>query len=92
MPPNDLKDLEDRINKLKPNEPSSSASEEKEYADRSTGMRAGSEFMAYIISGGLVGWTIGHFFGNMPLWLIVMLFTGFGMGTYRAYIAMNKDS
>ena len=88
---NDLKDLEDRINRLKTNEQDESG-DEKEFADRSTGMRAGSEFMAYIFSGGLVGGLIGHFFGNMALWLIVMLFAGFGMGIYRAYVAMNNDS
>lgn len=79
----DLKDLEDKINKAKAgNGPETN--NEKEYADRQTGMRAGSEFMAYIISGGLVGWGIGYFFGNMALWLILMMFLGFGMGIWRA--------
>ena len=80
---NDLKDLDDKIQKFKSGK-TPEHDNEKEYADRNTGMRAGSEFMAYIISGGLVGWTIGHFFGNMPLWLILMMFLGFGMGIYRA--------
>lgn len=78
-----FKDLEEKIKQFRSrNKPD--PDEEKEYADRQTGMRAGSEFMAYILSGGLVGWTIGHFFGNMPLWLILMLFLGFGLGIYRA--------
>lgn len=88
---NDLKDLENRINKLKTKEIDDSG-EQKEFADRSTGMRAGSEFMAYIFSGGILGGLMGHFFGNMALWLIVMLFAGFGLGIYRAYVSMNEDS
>ncbi len=85
----DLQDLEDRINKMKKEE-SDDTAQQKEFADRQTGMRAGSEFMAYIFSGGFVGWLIGHYFGNMPLWIILMVFLGFGMGTYRAYLAMNQ--
>lgn len=65
------------------------ANTDKEYTDRAAGMRAGSEFMAYILSGGLLGWGIGHFFGNTPLWLIGMLFAGFGLGVWRAYLSMN---
>ena len=79
----DLKDLQERIDRMKTAE-TPEPDDAKENADRSTGMRAGSEFMAYIISGGIVGWAIGHFFGNMPLWLILMMFAGFGMGIYRA--------
>lgn len=79
----DLKDLEEKIKKARSGDDSKQDSD-KEYADRQTGMRAGSEFMAYIISGGLVGWAIGHFFGNMALWLILMMFLGFGLGIWRA--------
>ncbi|PJB70359.1 MAG: hypothetical protein CO093_08270 [Alphaproteobacteria bacterium CG_4_9_14_3_um_filter_47_13] len=86
--PDDLKDLENRINKQKKDDSRDKGSA-KEYADRSTGMRAGSEFIGYIFSGALVGWTIGHFFGNMPLWLILMMFFGFGLGIYRASQTMK---
>ena len=78
----DLKDLEEKIKKAHKTEPEQNS--DKEFAARQTGMRAGSEFIAYIISGGLVGYAIGHFFGNMPLWLLLMMFLGFGMGIYRA--------
>lgn len=79
-----LDDLEKKIQDFKAGKKDESSDNEKEFADRQAGMRAGSEFMAYIISGGLVGFGIGHFFGNMPLWLILMMFLGFGMGIYRA--------
>ncbi|MCB9995709.1 MAG: AtpZ/AtpI family protein [Rhodospirillales bacterium] len=80
----DLDDLESKINQFKSGQKSDDRDDQKEYDDRSTGMRAGSEFIAYIISGGLVGWGIGHFLGNMALWLILMMFIGFGMGIWRA--------
>lgn len=51
---------------------------------RSIGMRAGSEFMASIIAGGLVGYGLGYFLGNPALWLIIFMFAGFGWGIFRA--------
>lgn len=80
---NDLENLGAKIKQAK-GAAAKKHDDSKENADRSAGMRAGSEFMAYIISGGLVGWVIGHFFGAMPLWIILMTFAGFGLGIYRA--------
>lgn len=87
----DLDKLDDKIARFKSEHAPEKSGEDRENAQRSVGMRAGSEFMAYIVAGGLTGGLAGHFFGNLPLWLIVMMFAGFGMGTYRAYVAMNKN-
>ena len=65
------------------------SAEERQRESMSAGMRAGSEFMAYVIAGGLVGYTAGHFFGHMALWLMIMLFAGFGYGMFRAAKAMK---
>ena len=84
MASDNLKDLEKKISQFKSDTNKEIHDSEKENEDRQTGMRAGSEFMAYLISGGLVGWAFGHFFGNMALWIILMIFAGFGLGIYRA--------
>ena len=81
----DLNDLEKKIDDFKSRkEKDSQSQEDSEFSSRQTGMRAGSEFTAYILSGGLIGWAMGYFFGNMAIWLIVMMFAGFGLGIYRA--------
>lgn len=79
----DLKDLEDKIKAFKDRK-KPETEDDATSAGSNPGMQAGSEFMAYIFSGVVVGWLIGHFFGNMALWLIVMIFLGFGLGIYRA--------
>ena len=80
---NELDDLEEKIEKFKSTQ-NKEIDDSKANDARQTGMRAGSEFIAYIISGGVVGWGIGHFFGGTALWIIIMVFIGFGMGIYRA--------
>lgn len=82
----DLKDLEDKIEKFRSRGKAESdkQKEEQAMADRSTGMRAGSEFISYVFAGAVVGWLLGTFLGHLALWLIVMMFAGFGLGIYRA--------
>ena len=52
--------------------------------NRSIGMTAGSNFISSIVGGGVVGYGVGYLVGNIPLWLIVFMFAGFGYGIYRA--------
>jgi ATP synthase protein I len=86
----DIDKLEEKIAAFKSSEKKSDpGAEERQRAQMSAGMRAGSEFMAYVLAGGVTGYAAGHFLGNMPLWMIVMLFAGFGLGTYRAYKTMK---
>jgi len=80
----DLDKLEEKIEMAKAENKPPSSPDDKELAARQIGMRAGSEFMAYIFSGCFVGWLIGNYFGGMALWIMLMMFLGFGMGIYRA--------
>lgn len=78
-------DLEKRIDEAQKGskhseEPAQSLSEQ----NRSIGMTAGSNFIGSIVGGGIVGYGIGYFFGNLPLWLILFMFAGFGYGIFRA--------
>lgn len=52
--------------------------------NRSIGMTAGSNFISSIVGGGVVGYGVGYLAGNIPLWLIIFMFAGFGYGIYRA--------
>lgn len=88
--PDDLDNLKKRIGDSLPPSPDDEK-ESREFKSRSAGMQAGSEFTASIFAGGLLGWLAGHFFGNMALWLIVMLGAGFGLGIRRAWLASNKN-
>ena len=56
---------------------------------RATGMRAGSEFIAAVFGGCVVGYGIGYLTGNIPLFLISFMFIGFGWGIYRAAKTMK---
>lgn len=86
----DLDKLEDKIERFKAEQTHDEHTESaKEIADRTTGMRAGSEFIAYVFSGAFVGWLIGTWFGNMALWLILLMFIGFGLGVWRASQTMK---
>lgn len=81
----DLKNLEEKIEQFKsggknPDE----AAEERQRRQMSAGMQAGTEFMTYIAAGGLVGFFADKFLGTLPLFLIVMIFAGFGYGIFRA--------
>ena len=54
------------------------------------GMRAGSEFMAHLIAGGVLGGVLDHYLKTSPLFIILLILTGFGTGLYRTYSIMNK--
>lgn len=52
--------------------------------NRATGMRAGSEFIASVFGGCVVGYGLGYLTNNIPLFLISFMFIGFVWGIYRA--------
>jgi ATP synthase protein I len=91
--PDDLQDLEEKLRQFRAGEKSETENEQsrqRESRDMNTGMRAGSEFMSYVLAGGLVGYGAGRLFGGMPFWIILMVFTGFAMGAWRAYKVSNQ--
>ena len=53
------------------------------------GMRAGSQFVAHVIAGAILGWTIDHFAGTAPIFIASMILLGFGLGIYRANKALT---
>ena len=89
MPGDDekLKSLDDRIRDAQhKDDPRPSPGSE---TIQNPGMRAGSEFVAHVIAGALLGWTIDHFAGTTPVFIASMILLGFGLGIYRANKALT---
>ncbi len=53
--------------------------------------RAGSEFLANIIAGWVIGFGIDWFFGTKPWGMIIFMILGFVSGVLRANQAMQKN-
>lgn len=62
-----------------------------EHEDDSPGATAGAEFLALVISGGILGFGIDHFFHTTPWGIIFMLLMGFVAGVYRANDTAKKN-
>jgi F0F1-type ATP synthase assembly protein I len=58
--------------------------------DADTGKKAGIEFGAHVIAGGLIGYFIDHFLDTLPLFFMLMMAVGFVSGIYRSYLIMNE--
>jgi len=50
----------------------------------SEGANIGYEFLAYVISGGVIGYSFDHFVGTMPFGMMIFMIFGFVGGVYRA--------
>lgn len=77
-------DLDERIKAArdeykKDYEPQNSSADEV-----SPGANAGYEFLAYVISGGIVGYGIDYFLKTLPWGLILFIILGFVLGVIRA--------
>jgi ATP synthase protein I len=48
-----------------------------------SGRRAGGIFVSHVMAGGLLGYGVDRFLHTAPLFLLVLLFVGFGYGLYR---------
>jgi ATP synthase protein I len=62
-----------------------------EGADTGSGSNIGYEFLAYVISGGLIGYVIDYFVGTLPWGLILFIILGFVGGVYRANDRMKNS-
>jgi ATP synthase protein I len=91
---NDLNDLQKKLNQFR-------ASEQKIHAtpggdpaaeaqNMSTGIRAGTEFIASILAGGGIGWLIDSWAHSRPWGLIIFLFLGVGAGFMSIYRITNN--
>lgn len=56
----------------------------------SKGANIGYEFLAYVISGGFLGYVIDYFVNSMPLFFLIGLVMGFVGGVYRANERQKK--
>ena len=50
----------------------------------SEGASIGYEFLAYVVSGGILGYGFDHFLGTVPFGLMIFMVFGFVAGVYRA--------
>lgn len=60
-------------------------------SDAGTGSNIGYEFLAYVISGGIVGYVVDRFAGTLPWGLIIFIILGFVAGVYRANERMKNS-
>lgn len=79
-----IKSLDERIDQAQKDSTILPPAAPAESIHNNPGMRAGSEFLAYVIAGGLFGWAIDHFAGTMPWGIVAMVLAGFCLGIYRA--------
>ena len=83
-----LQSLDDRIDQAK-RDSTIAPPPSNEPVGENPGMRAGSEFLAHVIAGGLLGWAADHFLHTTPWGIVVMVLFGFGTGIYRANSVIN---
>ncbi|MDH5722564.1 MAG: AtpZ/AtpI family protein [Alphaproteobacteria bacterium] len=85
-----IKNLEGRLSKFKKKE----VQEKQEYKqDQITRKqsRAGSEFLASVVAGGLLGFGVDYFFDSAPLGILFFMLMGFISGVFRANAATQKN-
>ena len=52
--------------------------------------RIGVELLAALVVGGGIGWLLDHWFGTMPLFLIIFFFLGAGAGMLNVFRAAKE--
>lgn len=57
---------------------------------KSEGASIGYEFLAYVVSGGILGYAIDYFAGTMPWGLMLCMILGLVGGVFRANSRMKK--
>ncbi len=90
-----LDDIQRRAEKLRANAPDEIFAEEEDEAENSPeakkSARAGSEFLANILAGALLGYGIDWYFETLPWGMIFFIVMGFISGVYRANAAMKES-
>ena len=92
--PDDIKRLEERINKIKQQE--KEARKDKPESDfayaAKTGFRVGTELVSGVVVGTAVGYVLYRIFDSRPLLLIIFLFLGGVAGFLNVYrFVKNED-
>lgn len=83
-----LDDVSTRIAEIRAEEAVEKAKKavaENETANMSAGARAGAEMVSLLIAGTAIGWGVDKLFGTTPVFLIIFVLTGIGLGFYEVY-------
>lgn len=92
--PEDIKQIEERISKLKAVESAARKDKpESEFAYATkTGFRVGTELVSGVLVGAALGYVLDKVFATAPLLLIIFLFFGFAAGFLNVYrFVKNED-
>ncbi len=91
--PNDIKELEQRINKLKAKEASLRAQKKESefsYASKA-GFRVGTELLSGVLVGAALGYFLDMLFGTKPWLMVLFLFFGGAAGVLNVYRFVKSE-
>ena len=84
--PEDLKKLDERIEKLRKKNAQKTPEDEHEFVRFSRiGFRVGIELLSGVLAGGAIGYFLDDWFGSKPWLLIIFLFLGGAAGILNVY-------
>lgn len=66
------------------------AAKDEDRTDMQLGIRAGMEMVVSLISGGLIGYGLDRWLETRPLFFMIFLFTGVGVGFLNIYKITQK--
>ena len=67
----------------------SSEADQVERSGTASVIRIGGDFASSVVACGAIGWFVDRQFDTQPLFLLVMVFFGFGSGIARIWYALN---
>lgn len=91
--PDDIKQIEERINKLKATEAiarKDNTESEFSYATK-TGFRVGTELVSGVLVGAALGYFLDKLLGTQPIFLIILLFLGGAAGFLNVYRFVKNE-
>jgi ATP synthase protein I len=83
-----LKKLSNEINDIRQEEAIEKAkvdAAERDATNMNSGVRAGAELVTFIIAGTAIGYGLDRAFESAPLFLVIFLLAGMGLGFYEVY-------
>ena len=90
--PNDIKELNSRINELKNKEEQKDEPKSAIVHATQAGLRVSSELLSGVLIGAGVGYFADDMFGTKPLLLIIFIFFGFGAGFLNVYRFVKSEN
>lgn len=86
-----LDDLDAKLKEARADYADGKDAKSADESDTGSGSNIGYEFLAYVISGGLIGYGIDYFFKTLPWGMILFIILGFVAGVYRANERMKNS-